>query len=328
MRHGDRHGANQRHPGRVERSCEFVFHLAHSRDLAVAVYHSQRGGSGRLRDETGMFVGVAGDPDRQRWVTSLRSGERIALPARHRRSGHLDGHRELGGPVPVHPPEQPPTVAEFPRGVHAHAQTGHVVNRRAPSAVRRSRWNDRPNASDDPADCARRSSVPGPAPRRTAPGRPARLPLRLSDRTTHRRTRINRRGDDPVLDAMDAVDGGSDRLPGRTPHPGRLSMFRWLAGCAIRFMHHPAEADGSAALRGGRSAGRFLGRPDAACSPEAQATHDAWRSAERDPGARCARPCLGASWSSAASPGDVDLAAELDVGTGVATLADGAFQPA
>ena len=63
-------------------------------------------------------------------------------------------------------------------------------------------------------------------------------------------------------------------------------------------------------------AGAILDRLDRTCSPEAEVTRDAWRSADRDPGRTSRLSVSGRELIERGFPGDVDLAAELDVSAG------------
>ena len=75
-------------------------------------------------------------------------------------------------------------------------------------------------------------------------------------------------------------------------------------------------------------AGAILDRLDMACSPEAEVMRDAWRGAERDPGRLLRLSVSGRELVDRGFPGDVDLAAELDVSGSVPVLVDGIFQSA
>ena len=75
-------------------------------------------------------------------------------------------------------------------------------------------------------------------------------------------------------------------------------------------------------------AGAILDRLDMACSPEAEVMRDAWRSAERDLERKLRLSVSGRELIERGFPGDVDLAAELDVSSSVPVLVDGMFQSA
>ena len=75
-------------------------------------------------------------------------------------------------------------------------------------------------------------------------------------------------------------------------------------------------------------AGAILDRLGMTCSPEAEVMRDAWRGAERDPGRTLRLSVSGRELVERGFPGDVDLAAELDVSGSVPTLVDGMFQSA